>query len=126
MNKMTFSSKVIKGLGKGTTIGFPTLNFDPACVPVGVSHGIYVVSVRTQAGDFGGVMHFGERPTISGASLSLEVHCFGLNKTLLGKSVTVEIGKRLRDVAKFSDVEELKRAIKNDISQAQEVIKARK
>lgn len=114
---MKISSKVIKGLGLGTKLGFPTMNLNPACAPTQLEHGVYAVRVKTASGGFNGVMHFGERPAVK-APISLEVHCFGLNKSLLGENIEIEIKKRLRDVKEFSSMDELKNAIEKDINEA--------
>lgn len=109
------SGTVIKGLGIGKKLGFPTLNLNPARAPKNLKFGVYVVEVKTSAGDFDGVLHFGPRPTIF-APVSLEIYCIGLKKNLYGKKIKVFIKRRLRAVKKFKNAEELKRQIKKDIS----------
>lgn len=105
---------VITGLGRGKKLGFPTLNLNPARAPKNLKFGIYAVEVKTPAGEFNGVMHFGPRPTIS-APVSLEIYCIGLKKNLYGKKIKVFIKRRLRAIKKFKNAGELKRQIKKDI-----------
>lgn len=111
------SGIVIKGQGIGKKLGFPTLNLNPMRAPEKLKFGVYAVEVKTAAGDFNGVMHFGPRPTIS-APVSLEIYCIGLKKNLYGKRISILIKKRLRAVKKFKNASELKSQIKKDIKKA--------
>ncbi len=106
---------VIKGLGLGKKLGFPTLNLNPARAPKTLRFGVYAVQVKTPVGEFNGVLHYGPRPTI-GAPVSLEIYCIGLKRRLYGKRISVIIKKRLRAVKKFKNKTELKRQIKKDIN----------
>lgn len=105
---------VITGLGKGKKLGFPTLNLNPARAPKTFKFGVYAVGVKTPAGEFNGVLHYGPRPTIS-APVSLEIYCIGLKKNLYGKRISVLIKRRLRAVKKFKNIAELKSQIKKDL-----------
>lgn len=105
---------VIKGIGIGKKLGFPTLNLNPARAPKTLKFGVYAVEVKTSVGDFNGVLHYGPRPTI-GVPVSLEIYCMGLKKNLYGKRISVLIKRRLRAVKKFKNTGELKRQIKKDI-----------
>lgn len=105
---------VITGLGRGKKLGFPTLNLNPARAPKNLKFGVYAVEVKTPVGEFGGVLHYGPRPTI-GAPASLEIYCIGLKRRLYGKKITAFIKKRLRAVKKFKNAGELKRQIKKDV-----------
>ncbi len=113
MNK-TLDGLVIKGLGLGKKLGFPTLNLNPARAPKKLKFGVYAVKVGTSVGEFQGVLHCGPRSTI-GAPISLEVYCIGLKRRLYGKKIKVFIKKRLRAVKKFKSLKELKEQIQKDV-----------
>jgi riboflavin kinase/FMN adenylyltransferase len=112
---MTISGPVIKGLGIGKKLGSPTINLDPVNAPKDLKHGVYVVTVKTPVGNFLGAMHYGPRPSIPNAPISLEVYCIGLNEDLYEKTVEIEVKKRLRDIKKFANLEDLKKQIDKDI-----------
>jgi len=118
MASLTFSGKVIKGIGLGKKLGSPTINLAPVCAPKSLKHGIYAVGVKTLAGVFKGAMHYGPRPSIKGAPISLEIHCIGLDKNLYGETVEIEVKKRLRSIKKFIDPNDLKKQISKDIDNA--------
>lgn len=114
MNKTLEQLLVIRGLGFGRKLGFPTLNLNPTRAPKTLRFGVYAVQVKTPIGEFNGVLHYGPRLTI-GASISFEIYCIGLKKNLYGKKIKVSIKKRLRAVKKFKSLKELKEQIKKDI-----------
>lgn len=119
---MRISGTVIKGLGLGKKkLGTPTLNLSPRRIPKNIKFGIYAVFVKTPAGFFKGVAHYGPRPAVK-AAISFEVHCFGLKKNLYRKRITVGIKKRLRDVKNFPTLPALKEQIRRDIAKAKKIL----
>ena len=113
---MLLSAKVIKGLRLAKKLGFPTLNINPArAKEKKLKQGIYVVEVKTPAGDFSGVLYFGPRHN-AGGGLACEAHCFGLKKNLYGRRVKINVKRFLRKPKKFASSTALKRAIASDIS----------
>lgn len=119
---MKIHGHVIKGQGIGKQFDLPpTMNIELSGVPTDLEHGIYAVWVETNAGRFGGAAHFGPRPAVH-ASLSFEVHCFGLNQDLYGTEVNIETVQRLREVKNFESIGALKVAIEEDVRRAKEIL----
>lgn len=114
---MLISGTVIKSLGMGKKLGFPTLNLNPKKVPKFLRRGIYAVYVRADGRTFKGVLHYGLRPT-HGLPVSFEVHCIGLKKNLYGRRISIIIKKRLRSVKNFVNESALKKRIKLDEASA--------
>lgn len=119
---MTIFGPVIKGLGLGKKLGFPTINLSLACAPKKLEHGVYAVTVKTPAGIFKGAMHYGPRPSIKGVPISLEIHCVGLNEDLYGENVGIKVGKYLRPIREFATQDEFKKQLGKDVK----LIKSRK
>ena len=109
------SGSVVRGDGRGRTIGFPTLNIThPPPRKLLPPEGVYAVRVQTPAGPAGGMMNLGPRPTFGDTVSSLEVHCFDLDADLYGARVRVDFVARLRETRKFDGVTELRAQLARD------------
>jgi riboflavin kinase/FMN adenylyltransferase len=118
---------VVRGAGRGKTIGIPTINLEPPdprkLLP---PDGVYAVRVRIQesgAGiqapdsrllEYGGMMNQGPRPTFGEQARALEVHLFDFDGDLYGETVDVTWVRRLRDVQAFSSREALVAQLERD------------
>ncbi|HEY3219268.1 MAG TPA: bifunctional riboflavin kinase/FAD synthetase [Gemmatimonadales bacterium] len=105
--------KVVRGAGRGRTIGVPTINLEPPdprkLLP---PDGVYAVRVRILESGvrilnpdsriLGGMMNQGPRPTFGEQTRTLEVHLFDFDGELYGETVDVEWVRRLREVQAFS------------------------
>jgi riboflavin kinase/FMN adenylyltransferase len=111
---------VVRGDGRGRTIGIPTANveqdFARKLIP---ANGVYAVRVRTMGQERGGMLNIGVRPTFgaSGAR-TMEVHLFSWDADLYGQPIEVEFLKRLRDERTFASPEELIRQLQIDRSES--------
>jgi riboflavin kinase/FMN adenylyltransferase len=112
----TMSGKVGQGARLGRKLGFPTANIALAQRPP--LSGIYVVEVE---GLGRGVASVGRRPTVNPvAKPLLEVHLFDWDGELYGQRLRVRFLRKLRDEAKFDDLERLREAIAHDAAEARE------
>ncbi len=94
---------VERGVGRGRTIGVPTLNLAaPEPRKLLPPDGVYAVRVACRGERWGGMMNQGPRPTFGVAARGLEIHLFGFSGELYGETVTVEWVRRLRDVHTFA------------------------
>ena len=113
--------KVVRGAGRGRTIGIPTINLEPPdprkLLP---PDGVYAVSVtvgRRETGNekrYGGMMNQGPRPTFGDQARTLEVHLFDFDGELYGETVDVEWVRRLRDVQAFPSRDALVAQLERD------------
>jgi len=107
---------VVRGAGRGKTIGIPTINLEPPdarkLLP---PDGVYAVRVALDdARTFGGMMNQGPRPTFGEATRTLEVHLFDFDGELYGQTVHVEWVRRLRAVQAFPSREALVAQLEHD------------
>jgi riboflavin kinase/FMN adenylyltransferase len=109
--------KVIKGKRRGRKIGFPTCNIKLRNY-IMPKLGVYSVIVETNYFKKQGIANIGYRPTFNGQNLLLEVNIFGINKNLYNKEINVNFIKFIRSEKKFKGLEQLKKQIKIDITQA--------
>jgi riboflavin kinase/FMN adenylyltransferase len=112
---------VVRGAGRGRTIGIPTINLAPPdarkLLP---PDGVYAVRTRLHDGrTFGGMMNQGPRPTFGDHARTLEVHLFDFAGELYGETVDVEWVRRLREVQAFPSRDALVAQLERDRRQAQ-------
>ena len=119
----TLSGRVVRGDGRGHTIGIPTINVgdypDRKLLP---PDGVYAARVEWAGGAAGGMLNQGPKPTFGETRRSVEVHLFGVNADLYGQWVRVEWVERLRDVTRFGSVGELTQQLERDRVAAQDAL----
>jgi len=112
---------VVRGAGRGRTIGIPTINLAPPdsrklLPPDGVFAVMVTVGQRAtgHVERFGGMMNQGPRPTFGEQARALEVHLFDFDGELYGETVDVEWVRRLRVVQAFPSREALVAQLERD------------
>lgn len=115
------TGKVIHGEKKGRTIGFPTANvlMNRCRTPIA---GVFAVQVTTDEGSYDGVANIGQRPTVNGERMQLEVHLFGYTGSLYGKVIRVVPIKKIRQEKRFESFDALKQQIEIDANAAQALL----
>jgi riboflavin kinase/FMN adenylyltransferase len=103
----SYSGKVVRGDGRGRSLGFPTANIQPSSVRKMVpGDGIYFARV-----DLGDEMRFGMvsvgvRPTFTADGQRIvETNILEFDGDLYGRTITIQFLKRLRDEMKFGSVD---------------------
>ncbi|MBT3835336.1 hypothetical protein HOF56_03760 [Candidatus Peribacteria bacterium] len=118
INDISFKAHIVKGEGKGTGLGTPTLNLDLSEVPSELEDGIYAV----YADGMDCVMFYGEKGTV-GKGRSCEVHLLERSVISVPRSVLkVEIVGKIREVEKFETEDLLKAQITLDIEKAKNIL----
>lgn len=120
----TVRGTVVRGDGRGRTIGWPTANVQPESprklIP---GNGVYVVRVETPGGVRGGMANIGVRPTFgAGGGRTLEVHLFGESGDLYGAELRVGFLRRLREERRFGSPGELVAQLEADRKQAERIL----
>jgi len=112
---------VVRGAGRGRTIGIPTINLaSPDTRKLLPPDGVYAVFVtigKRETGNgkrYGGMMNQGPRPTFGEESRMLEVHLFDFDGELYGEVVDVEWVRRLRAVQAFPSRDALVAQLERD------------
>jgi riboflavin kinase/FMN adenylyltransferase len=117
------SGRVVHGERRGRLLGFPTINLSPPpprkLLP---PDGVYAVRVATPAGEFGGMMNLGGRPTFDDTARSLEAHLFDAAADWYGARVRVEFLARLRDTRKFESADALVGQLRLDAENARRAL----
>ncbi|MDD4287318.1 MAG: riboflavin kinase [Candidatus Peribacteraceae bacterium] len=117
----SFIARVVKGAGRGRTIGAPTLNLSLDDIPHTLKSGIYACRVAWNRRTFAAAMHFGPRPVFKD-SITCEVHIINHSIRRAPLRVRVEIVKRLRGIRNFRTVGLLQKQIEKDLRQARTIL----
>lgn len=118
---------VEKGQQLGRTLGFPTANLKLPPQKFLPRHGVYGVWVQSLAvpgleQPQPGVMNIGDRPTVNGKTVTVEVHLLDWQGELYDKGLTVELVEFLRPQQQFDGLEALKTQIQKDCHRARQVL----
>ncbi len=117
------TGRVVRGQQIGRTIGFATANLQVPTDKYLPRTGVY--SVRVYGKDLTsqlGVMNIGNRPTVGGQSLSVEVHLLDWSGDLYGQTLTVSLEAFIRPEQKFDSLAQLKAQIERDCETAKQAI----
>ncbi|MDT4897507.1 MAG: riboflavin kinase / adenylyltransferase [Acidobacteriota bacterium] len=112
--------RVVRGMERGRTLGFPTANLRPQnrVIPRG---GVYITATLIEGAWRRSITNIGTRPTFEGdGALEPSVETYVMNWTgdLYGDVVRVRFLDRLRDEQKFASIDELKKQIARDRDRA--------
>jgi len=114
---------VVRGEGRGRSLGFPTANLrvsaEDKLIP---GPGIYAVRAVLRRGTFDGALHLGPRPTFPGAPSAIEVHLMGFDGVLYGEEIRVDFIHHLREVRHFSSAEALVDQMHEDVTKARKLL----
>ena len=119
----TMSGRVVAGERLGRRLGYPTANLrlGRRRSPI---EGIFAVRVHgIAAGALAAVASLGRRPTVGGGELLLEVHVFDFSADLYGRRIEVEFVAKLREEARFEDLDALVAQMHRDAEAARTILK---
>lgn len=117
------SGKVIKGSGRGRSLGFPTVNLHVDKNKLIPSHGIYAGWCKmTNDKCYRVAINIGARPTFGMGEVLVEGHIIGYSGNLYGKNIILNLTKKLREEKHFSDVKKLVAQIKKDVAKTKQIV----
>jgi riboflavin kinase/FMN adenylyltransferase len=114
--------RVVRGEGRGRTLGIPTLNLAPLeqLLP---ARGVYAGRCRTADGALRlAVVNVGERPTFGGTSLTVEAHLVDFAGDLYDTRVSLALHARLRGEERFASAAALVERIREDVRAARALV----
>src|SRR2546427_87121 len=111
--------EVVRGAGRGRTLGFPTANVKTAR-PLLLPPGVYACQVDVEETRYQAVINVGVRPTFGETELAVEAHLLDFSGDLYGRRIRLTFLRRLRDERKFPNVEALRNQIALDVLAARE------
>lgn len=128
-----FRGHKITGDGRGKEIGFPTLNIKLSICDMGKifslysDGGVFLVSLFFSGKKFSGLLHLGKRPTFESEELRVEIFILDFEEEISKNSiVNFDIKEKIREVEKFSGIDELVAQIQKDITTARNFLEKEK
>ncbi len=111
---------VIRGVGRGAKIGFPTANIDagPQLVP---AEGVYAGRAELAGHRYAAAISIGRNPTFGEHRLVIEAHLLGYSGEPYGAPLRLEFLDWLRPQMRFPSVEALCQQIAEDVRHTQEI-----
>ncbi len=114
--------RVIRGDGRGKSLGYPTANLAVKANKVYPARGSYAALACIDGEWLCTALNIGYNPTFEGTrGMRCEAHFIGYEGDLYDKSVTVFIVARNREEMKFAGPEELVLQLKKDIKHSQTI-----
>ena len=113
MAGVTIEGVVEHGRRLGRELGFPTANM---AVPdsVTAADGVYYSRVEVDGTRYDAMSNLGSNPSVGGAVRHLETHIFGFGGSLYGRTLRVELVRKIRDGRRFATIGELRAQIARD------------
>jgi riboflavin kinase/FMN adenylyltransferase len=118
------SGEVVRGDGRGRTIGIPTANLNVWAQRVIPGAGVYVCQAKLNGRSWGAVTNIGVRPTFNEQPVSprVEAHLLDYDHDLYGQTIQLDFLSRIRDEQRFPSVQALVEQIRQDIQKAREYL----
>ncbi len=101
------TGKVISGLGRGKSLGFPTANILIDNHKIKPGNGVYYISSLLKGKNINGMMNVGVNPTFKDKGYSIEIHFFDFKQDLYDKEISIRVIKKIREEKKFDSADEL-------------------
>jgi len=121
----SISGAVVRGDGRGRTMGVRTINLELPPDKLLPPDGVYAVRVEWPGGVAGGMMNQGARPTFGDDRRLLEAHLFDLDVDLYGAQVRLEWVEWLRSTVAFASAEALVAQLVQDRQAAEAALRIR-
>jgi riboflavin kinase/FMN adenylyltransferase len=115
--------QVIHGQGRGTGLGFPTVNLSVLPGQALPPDGVYATFAHTPDNIFHSVTNIGKNPTFGNNERTVEAYLLDFRNDLYEQEVKINFIHKLRDEIKFRGPDELIKQIYLDINNARDVLR---
>ncbi len=119
------SGVVIRGEGRGRSLGVPTANVQVSAEKLVPARGVYAAYATVAGVRYQAAVNIGVRPTFGGQVVAIEAHLLDADLDMYGQVLTLGFVERLREERAFPGPEGLLRQIQVDIENARHVLAVR-
>ena len=118
------SGTVVRGDGRGRTIGIPTANIAVPVEKAVPANGVYACHAYHGGKAYKAVVNIGVRPTFTTGEVvpHVEAHLLNFDADIYGQTARLEFVEHLRSEQKFPGIQALVTQIKTDIAKANEIL----
>ena len=121
----SITGTVTSGRKIGTKLGFPTANVIFPDNKAIIKNGVYFGIAKVKNKKYFSLINVGPQPTVTNKfTPRIEAHLFDFKGNLYESKIKLSFLVRIRDIQKFSDINELIKQLQKDKIKAQEIIKA--
>jgi riboflavin kinase/FMN adenylyltransferase len=120
--RFVLDGTVVRGAGRGTSLGWPTANLRTLPRLLLPGSGIYAGRARVPAGEWVAAISVGTNPTFGVEPLHVESYLLDFEGDLLGQPMGIEFWVRLRHEERFRTPEELAEVIADDVRRTRELV----
>lgn len=118
------TGRIVKGQGRGRTIGFPTANMLYSNDIIIPATGVYITKTCIKDLTYYSLTNIGKNPTFETSNeLNVETHILDFDLDIYGESISVLFLKKIRDEIKFESANQLIEQIDKDKQVAIEYFK---
>ncbi len=117
--KFFIEGHVVKGVGRGKQIGFPTANVQFDEHRVFPSNGVYITRTTHNGMTYQSITNIGDNPTFKDVKdTRIETHILDFTLDIYGEKILVEFISKIRNEIKFDTVNQLVEQINSDVVEA--------
>lgn len=109
------TGKVFEDRKVGNSMGFPTLNINIEKDKYRLRDAVYVGHTFVDGKEYKAIINYGPRPTFCLDDKLIEAHIIDFEGNLYGQEITLYFDKYMREIQKFTNIESLKRQLKQDL-----------
>ncbi|MBI5152422.1 riboflavin kinase [Candidatus Peregrinibacteria bacterium] len=122
--------EVIKGLGQGKQLGFPTINLRRP-PRFRLQQGVYACFAKISGKNYKSALYYGPKYNFGIKTPKLEVHLIGFKKSISPRFIEIlrppladcgRVVKKVRGVRKFASVSALKKQIRADVAAVKKIL----
>jgi riboflavin kinase/FMN adenylyltransferase len=113
---------VVRGDGRGASLGFPTANLDIDPALVRPARGVYAGRARVEDVWHRAAINVGMNPTFGGETMRVEAYLLDFDMDIYDVTLRVEFWERLRDELKFDAVDALLDQMADDVRRTREIV----
>jgi len=110
--------KVVKGLGRGKKLGWPTVNIEWADRKLLPAEGVYSCRAQVNGDYYGGMMFLGINMFNPDKEVSVEANLFGFDRDIYGEDITLYPWHFIRNNRHFDSANGLSKQIADDKAKA--------